>query len=1083
MFRYRSTLSCLLSLWAFRAAGQTRDVEASLGAIETELNAVTQGRSGNLSSLESRLTAICRDPANLPKCQLWAIQIALQARETDRPERLAAIATPLDILRGLHSVAPTPESAAVEYAYGRIQTFRGSLEVAAESLRRALSSFELLFGRDSPTNLEPILKLGEVYYQQAKYSEARTLLERAVDLTAKSNPSGVQAAEAMNDMGLVYEANNDLPGAESMHLRALDIRRKLQPPQELLVANSLNNLGQLYDTLGEYRKAMASYEEALSLIEKTESDEHMIGVIAGNIGNADFAVGDFARAEQHYRRSLTLIEKTRGPRSKEAAAAVGNLASLYASEGAFSKAEGMKLKSLGIREALEGRNHPDSALAYNNLGALYFGEENYAKAAEAYRTALGIYQKLPDRDVPGTAATLDNLARDLAALGRYAEAEPLAIQALSLRDAAASAYTLGHIYIGQRKYAEAEPLLLRALSAREKASTLSDPDTIFERLDYSRDLWQLGKRSEARDQLIAANRELIGFWSRNLTAVEDARRRSLAHKFDDLLNLSLTMAADLSGEDGRGAATLATFAISARKGISSSASREVFARIRGDQNREALALLGKLTKLAEQEGYWSQSPKPDAPAKLETLRRQRSETEKLLIDKSGAYRQWRAAVEVPAIVAHIPHDAAFIDTVRYKRLDWVTGLSRGDRYAAIIYSSGHSPRFMSLGMAEPIDVAVKDLRKNFTNMWRYCVPAAACPKGVTRVLLSGPEFQANLTSTQAGCTAIYKLIMATLRAGIGGWNRLLVAPDGALAEIPWEIMRDERGRYLVEAGYRIAYIDSARSLVYPTTSAKPRSPAVVIADVDYDGVKKEPMRTASIEDSSAPPTEIPAGDVGGNWKRLQGGAEVLQTIRQLSQAGKIGPVEKLPMGSEDEVKALNQPAAVIAYTHGFFHAGSLMGQSEGLDSGIVLYGANRAAGADGNETDGILLANEAMLLKLDGTRLVALFGCDTGRSVEAGEGVQGFRHALAVAGARSSVLTLWEVGDLSTARFLREFLTRASPASLNTIEEALAATQVAFLRGEVREPGLANRWNHPYFWAAATFAGKDGLLDLSSISR
>ena len=115
--------------------------------------------------------------------------------------------------------------------------------------------------------------------------------------------------------------------------------------------------------------------------------------------------------------------------------------------------------------------------------------------------------------------------------------------------------------------------------------------------------------------------------------------------------------------------------------------------------------------------------------------------------------------------------------------------------------------------------------------------------------------------------------------------------------------------------------------------------------------------------------------------------------------------------------ALRQPAAVIAHTRGFFIAS----RADGHDSGIVLYGANRA---DEPGRQGRLTAKEMMLLRLGGTRLVALFGCDTGRGAEDGEGVQGLRHAPAAAGARSTLLTLWGVGDLSSARFLDEFLLR-----------------------------------------------------------
>jgi CHAT domain-containing protein len=129
------------------------------------------------------------------------------------------------------------------------------------------------------------------------------------------------------------------------------------------------------------------------------------------------------------------------------------------------------------------------------------------------------------------------------------------------------------------------------------------------------------------------------------------------------------------------------------------------------------------------------------------------------------------------------------------------------------------------------------------------------------------------------------------------------------------------------------------------------------------------------------------------------------------------------------------------------------------------------------------MAKEVMLLNLEGTELVALLGCDTGRGLGAGEGVQGLRHALTVAGARSTLLTLWQVGDLSAARFLRELLARSVAAGSRALVETLAETQLAFLRGEVREPNAtrdSNRWRHPYSWAAPTLAGEGGALYLGA---
>jgi len=274
----------------------------------------------------------------------------------------------------------------------------------------------------------------------------------------------------------------------------------------------------------------------------------------------------------------------------------------------------------------------------------------------------------------------------------------------------------------------------------------------------------------------------------------------------------------------------------------------------------------------------------------------------------------------------------------------------------------------------------------------------------------------------------------------------------------------------------VRYSDSVRSVVYPVAQLEPQTSAVVIAQVDYDGKPAAPLGS-SLETEQRPA----GGQASGGWQPLNGGEEILRTIGELRRTGKLGPVQKLPRGSKEEIMALKQPAALIAHTHGFFlpREPGPKGNDGALTAGIVLYGANRSADHPG--LDGLLTAKEAMLLNLDGTQLVALLGCETGLGAEAGEGVQGLQHALIVAGARSTLLTLWNVGDLSSARFLEELLTRASPVSHRTLEEALMETKLAFLRGQIRETSNADtgRWKHPYFWAAATLAGQDGILDLA----
>ena len=133
-----------------------------------------------------------------------------------------------------------------------------------------------------------------------------------------------------------------------------------------------------------------------------------------------------------------------------------------------------------------------------------------------------------------------------------------------------------------------------------------------------------------------------------------------------------------------------------------------------------------------------------------------------------------------------------------------------------------------------------------------------------------------------------------------------------------------------------------------------------------------------------------------------------------------------------------------------------------LRSGIVLAGANQP---DANpKDDGYLTALEVAKLDWQGTEMVVVSGCESGKGdIQAGEGVYGLKRAIAVAGARSSLLSLWKVDDRATAAFMQSFYKKLKAGEGRA--DALAATQKEF-----RNHSLA-AWRNPYVWAAFQLSG------------
>jgi CHAT domain-containing protein len=318
---------------------------------------------------------------------------------------------------------------------------------------------------------------------------------------------------------------------------------------------------------------------------------------------------------------------------------------------------------------------------------------------------------------------------------------------------------------------------------------------------------------------------------------------------------------------------------------------------------------------------------------------------------------------------------------------------------------------------------------------------------------------------------VHDRLMRPLRRHLGDAEHILVSADGLLNLLPFGVLRDEQGRYLVERA-QLTYLTSGRDLSRLATAGPKRGAPVVIADPDF-GAPRGSGRASSA-------AGIPSMSTSRAALRFEPLPQTAVEARAVKAALHLDDDQVLTgrAATEPALRRLTGPRILHLATHGFFLAdqprdpGFPASAAPGrnapsasaatnplLRSGLALSGANEAGSGD---DDGILTALELAGLDLAGTELAVLSACETGvGQVQSGDGVYGLRRALVLAGVRTQVVSLWKVDDAATKDLMTDYYARLGGGAGRSA--GLREAQLAMLDDPAR--------SHPYYWAAFVVIG------------
>ncbi|MBK1990798.1 tetratricopeptide repeat protein [Sphaerospermopsis aphanizomenoides BCCUSP55] len=886
----------------------------------------------------------------------------------------------------------------------------------------------------------------QLYRQRTKESllqainkwEEALLLYRAVEDRRSE-------ATTLNNIGLVYDSLGEKQKALEYYNQVLPLDRAAEDKGG--EATTLNNIGSVYDSLGEKQKALEYYNQALPLRRATE-DKRREAITLNNIGHAYDSLGEKQKALEYYNQALPLRRATEDKGGE--ATTLNNIGAVYNSLGEKQKALEYLNQALPLYRAAEDKG--GEATTLNNIGAVYNSLGEKQKALEYLNQALPLYRAVSNRS--GEATTLNNigmvydsLEEKQKALEYYNQALPLSRAVSDRGGEAITLNNIGLVYNSLGEKQKALEYLNQALPIRRAVGDRDGEATTLIGIAY---LQRSQNNLQAALTNIQAAINIIEELRTKIASTE--LRTSYFATKQDYYKFYIDLLMQLHKQNpnkGYDAQALHISERSRARGLVELLT-EANINIRKDINPQLLAEETRLQSLRDgKEKLLSElmsQPKPPSEIiqttnqEIQNIIQQQKELKNQLraTNKEYADLKYPEPLTLPQIQQQLDPDTVLLQY----------SLGAENSYLWLVTHNSFTTYQL------PKEADIKKIAQPLIDQLKAPVIAGA----------SLQETAQYVAKTAKATNELSQIILKPVADKLGK-KRLVIVADGILHQIPFAALSDltEKTKYQpLLVNHEIINLPSVTSLATHREKLKNRKTApkklAVLADPVFSN--NDSRVTGKTEVALSTDLDLERSALSrssanrGSLSRLPGtrkeGEEVLKLVPNNES------IQAFDFDANYEwvtQQKLNQYQMVLFATHG------LIDMKNPELSGIVLSLFDK----QGKAKKGFLRLNDIFNLDLP-AELVVLSACETGLAGEVkGEGLIGLTRGFMYAGAAKVVVSLWKVNDDATAELMTEF-------SGQVLKEG--KSPIVALRNAQLKLWQQQKTQDPRFWAAFTVQGE-----------
>lgn len=946
---------------------------------------------------------------------------------------------------------------------------------------------------------------------RGKYTDAAKVLESTMDkarLAYEINPKDTTLAISLGYLGLYHELSTNYEEAEKLYKEAIEIRKKvfgeLHPEYRNAVGNlgilyvelgryleaeplfilsrdlckrqfgennakcfsSMNNLAELYRNLNRYEEAQALYLKNLEITMQSGLDSLDIANAQNNLAIFYFEMALNPEAEFFFKKSLEIRRRHLGENHRLYASSLSNLAALYGRLGRYNEALALREEGMRILKERLGENHLSYASSLNNLAKLLQKMGRVKEVEELLQEGLKVRIENFGKNNPIVANSLINLGHHYKENGRYQDAEivyqravEIAVEKLGRKH---SYYTvaissLASVYQFLNQYEKAEPLYEQAIENHKNQFGDKHPFYTKSITELALMYHKSGRHTEAASLFLKALENKRHAINENFPSMSQKEKIQFWRTMEEWFDTFNSFVIATRNDDGISYLTGHMFDNQlALKSSLLNGDKKVLKSVRNTEDSALISLYDNWTaKRSFLSRVYTLSLKEMERKKidLERLKQEINELEKELAKRSTIIAKdindqnitWQDIQK-----ALKPKEAA-IELVRFKG----TGDSNVDTvyYAALIVTPEVKfPELVLLKNGVELETELLENYRNsimgfqkdtlsFINYWK---PIGESVRGIEKVY-----FSAN---------GVFNLINLNT------------------------IYNPETNNYLIDE-INFQLLTSTKDILEYTEDGKLRNDqldAHLFGNPTYN-IDNSQYKTLSTEQSDQEQTRGIENFKAGlptTFKSLPYTEREIKLIEKILSQNDLSTYLYIGTdASEEHIKELKDPTILHIATHGFFAIDSIGKASAPtfevpslLSTGLILSGITNYYESELRPMgeDGMLTSFECTTLDLDRTELVVLSACDSGLG-ELGnsEGVYGLQKGFKVAGAKSILMSLWQVSDLTTQELMTTFYEEWLKSG-----DKLEAFRYA-------QQKLRKKYPDPYYWGGFVMVGNNTKLDTS----